>query len=79
MRIHRWQDLTSTQRRGIVMLGALQLALLTAALLDLSRREEEEINGSKRLWAALVFVNFVGPIAYFVFGRRRHVASVAAI
>jgi hypothetical protein len=28
-------------------------------------------NGPRRLWVAVSFVNFVGPIAYFAFGRRR--------
>jgi hypothetical protein len=27
--------------------------------------------GSKKLWVAAAFVNFVGPLAYFMFGRRR--------
>ena len=71
MRLKRWQDLTSAQRRGVLLLGALQFALLAAALIDLRRREAEDLNGSKRLWSAIVFVNFVGPIAYFLFGRRR--------
>ena len=29
------------------------------------------INGGKRLWTAVVFINGIGPIAYFVFGRKR--------
>jgi hypothetical protein len=40
-------------------------------LLDLRRRPSTQIRGSKRLWAAAAFVNFVGPLAYFSFGRRR--------
>jgi hypothetical protein len=59
------------QRRGIVLSGLVQFALLAAALLDIRRRPADEINGSKLLWTGLAFVNFVGPIAYFVFGRKR--------
>ena len=66
----QWRDLTTTQRVGIVLLGAIQIVLLVAALLDIRRRPAEQINGSKRLWNAVVFVNFVGPIAYFLFGRK---------
>jgi hypothetical protein len=50
--------------------GAVQLGLLGAALSDLARRSSAEVNGSKGVWAAVSFVNFVGPLAYFAFGRR---------
>jgi hypothetical protein len=67
----RWSDLSPGRRSGIVAAGIVQIGLLVAALADLRRRPASDINGDKRLWAALSFVNFVGPIAYFVFGRRR--------
>jgi hypothetical protein len=54
-----------------VLSGAIQLALMIAALVDLWRRPEEEIRGKKLLWTAFSFVNFVGPISYLLFGRRR--------
>lgn len=50
---------------------AVQLGLLSAALVDIRRRPAEQIHGPKRLWTAICFINFVGPISYFVFGRRR--------
>ena len=71
MRRKKWQDLTDRQKRGIVLLGALQLALLAIALIDIRRRPADAINGSKRLWTAVVFINGIGPIAYFVVGRKR--------
>jgi hypothetical protein len=71
MQPKQWQDFTDRQKRGIVVLGALQLALLAAALIDIRRRPADAINGSKRLWTAIVFINGIGPIAYFVFGRKR--------
>ena len=71
MRSKQWQDLTAAQKRGIVLLGALQLTLLAAALIDIRRRPADAINGSKRLWTIILFVNFIGPIAYFLFGRKR--------
>jgi Phospholipase_D-nuclease N-terminal len=67
----RWADLSTPQRAGVVAAGAVQLALLGAALADLARRADAEVNGSKRVWAAVSLVNFVGPLAYFAFGRRR--------
>jgi hypothetical protein len=67
----RWRDLTTTQKAGIVLLGTIQNALLVAALTDLRRRSPDGINGSKKLWTALAFVTFIGPITYFVFWRKR--------
>ena len=66
-----WKDLSARQKRGIVLSGTVQFALMAAALLDIYRRPEEEIRGNKVLWALASFVNFVGPISYFLFGRRR--------
>jgi hypothetical protein len=67
----RWSELSRGQRRGIVLSGTVQVALLIAALADIWMRPEEEIRGDKRLWTAVSFVNFIGPISYFMFGRRR--------
>jgi hypothetical protein len=49
----------------------VQIALLVAALIDIRGRSAGDIRGSKRWWTAALFVNFVGPIAYFLFGRKR--------
>jgi hypothetical protein len=67
----RWGDLSSTQRKAVVLSGVVQLGLLAAALADIYRRPAQEIRGDKRLWAVVAFVNFVGPVLYFLFGRRR--------
>jgi hypothetical protein len=71
--IKKWSDLTAREKAPFVLRGIIQFALLAAALADIYRRPAEEINGSKWLWSAAVFVNFmgIGPIAYFAFGRRR--------
>jgi hypothetical protein len=66
-----WSELSTGQRRGIVFSGVVQVVLLGAALVDVWRRPEEEIRGNKRMWALVSFVNFVGPMTYFAFGRRR--------
>jgi hypothetical protein len=67
----RWGDLSSTQRKAVVLSGVVQLGLLVATLADIYRRPAREIRRQKRLWAAVAFVNYVGPISYFLFGRRR--------
>jgi bacteriorhodopsin len=66
----RWGELSTRQRRWIVVAGVLQVLLAAAALLDLRRRPSDQVRGSKKLWAAATSVNFVGPLAYFAFGRR---------
>jgi hypothetical protein len=66
----RWGDLSAAQKGAIALSGAVQLALL-AALVDIYRRPAGEIRGGKRLWVAAAFVNYVGPISYSLFGRRR--------
>lgn len=67
----RWQDLSSGQRRGIVAAGIVQVGLMLAALVDIRRRPAAEIRGPKGAWVAAAFVNTIGPLAYFAFGRRR--------
>jgi hypothetical protein len=72
MRTKKWSELNETQKTVVLTLISTQIALLLTALIDLRRRPATEINGSKRLWTALAFVNFIGPIAYFVWGRKRN-------
>ena len=68
-----WSDLTARQKAPFVLRGIVQFALLVAALADIYRRPAEEIKGSKWLWVAASLMNFmgIGPIAYFLFGRKR--------
>lgn len=65
-----WRDLTGRQKAALSA-GSLQVSLLLAALLDIYRRPGQDIRGSKAIWTLASFVNFVGPISYFLFGRRR--------
>jgi hypothetical protein len=53
----------------IAPLFIIQLILLIVSLVDLFRIEKT--NGPKILWVfIIVFVNIIGPILYFVIGRR---------
>ena len=67
----RWSDLSAAQKGAVVISGATQLGLMAATLVDIYRRPADEIRGNKKLWTAAAFVNFIGPISYFVFGRKR--------
>ena len=68
----KFADLPPAQQRAIVIAGAVQLTLLAAALFDLSRRPQDQIKGPKPLWVGISFINTIGPLAYFFFGRKRH-------
>jgi hypothetical protein len=67
----RWSELSGRQQATIVTAAVVQEALAAATLWDLRRRPSAELRGSKKLWVAAAFVNFVGPLAYFSVGRRR--------
>jgi hypothetical protein len=67
----RWEELSGVQKGAIVLLGVTQLGLLAVALVDIYLREADEIRGGKRLWTVAAFINYVGPISYFLFGRKR--------
>ncbi len=66
----QWRDLTMGQRLAVQLAVALQFSLLAAALWDIWHRPVDEINGDRRLWTLASFVNFVGPLSYFLVGRR---------
>jgi Phospholipase_D-nuclease N-terminal len=68
----KFADLPPAQQRAIVIAGAVQLTLLAAALFDISRRPQDQIKGPKPLWVGISFINTIGPLAYFFFGRKRH-------
>jgi Phospholipase_D-nuclease N-terminal len=70
MRRKRWRELNHRQQAIIVAAVVVQELLSAATLLDLRRRPGTQVRGSKKLWVAAAFVNLVGPIAYFTFGRR---------
>ena len=55
----------------IAPLVVLQIALLVLAAIDLFRDERQVRFFGKPVWALIiVFVNIVGPLAYFFVGRE---------
>ena len=67
----RWSDLSDEQKTAILVAACVQVSLAATAWIDLARRPAEQVRGPKPAWAAAIAVNFVGPISYFAFGRRR--------
>ncbi|MBE9927781.1 MULTISPECIES: PLD nuclease N-terminal domain-containing protein [Cellulosimicrobium] len=66
----RWKDLTKGQRIAVGVVGAAQVTLTAAAYRDLVRRPADQVNGTKLAWGLALLVNWVGPIAYFLDGRK---------
>ena len=53
----------------LIPIVLLQLGLMVFALVDLIRRARTK--GPKWVWAlVIIFVNYIGPIIYLVFGRE---------
>jgi hypothetical protein len=67
----RWADLTGRQRTVVLTPAFIQVSLAATAWADLAARPAGQINGRKAMWAAFIAVNFVGPLSYFRWGRRR--------
>jgi hypothetical protein len=71
MPAQKWSDLSPGRQTGMLIAASVQLALAATAWTDLARRPAALIRGPKALWAVLIAVNFIGPLSYFVVGRRR--------
>ena len=71
MALKKWSDLTGGQRAAVLAVGSLQMLLAVSAWVDLARRRAAEVRGRKAVWAAVIAVNWVGPLSYFRWGRRR--------
>lgn len=54
----------------LLPLFLINLALVAVALVDLVKRKQVP-GGSKWLWGAvIVFIQYLGPLLYLVFGRK---------
>lgn len=66
----RWNDLTDKQKTVVLTLISVQVSLAGTAWADLASRPAAKVQGSKGKWAAIIAINFIGPILYFARGRR---------
>lgn len=67
----RFRNLSPAQQAGVLALGSLQVSLAITAWTDLAFRPAERVRGGKGKWAAIIAINFVGPVLYFARGIRR--------
>lgn len=70
MKARRWSELSERQQAALLVAASVQLSLSASAWADLVTRPAAFVNGRKGVWAAVIGVNFFGPIAYFARGRR---------
>jgi hypothetical protein len=71
--LQRWNGLSESTRKLIIVVAVAESILKGAALIDLKRRPANQVRGPKWLWAPVIaVVNSAGivPISYFAFGRR---------
>ncbi|HEY4534788.1 MAG TPA: hypothetical protein VIG71_02245 [Enteractinococcus sp.] len=66
-----WDDLTTKQQASVLTFVSIQLALAATAWTDLALRSPDEVRGRKGKWAAIIAVNYIGPVLYFTRGIRR--------
>lgn len=67
----KFTELPPVLRAVLVAVGAVQVGLLIAAQVDITRRPAEQIRGRKATWRLVGLLNTVGPLAYFKWGRKR--------
>lgn len=65
-----WSEMSAGRKAAVLVTGAVQMVLAATAWRDLAKRPAGQVRGPKGLWAAIIAVNWVGPIAYFIRGRQ---------
>lgn len=56
--------------RVLAAVAALEFAGKIATWISLARRNDKEVRGPKWLWRIATGINFFGPAAYWLFGRK---------
>jgi hypothetical protein len=66
----RFSELSSRQQAAVLTLASVKLSLAATAWADLATRPAAAVNGRKSRWALIIAISYVGPLAYFRWGRR---------
>jgi hypothetical protein len=55
----------------LIPILVIQLFLLIAGAVDLAKRDRTQVRGGlKWPWVIVLLINIIGPLVYFVFGRK---------
>jgi len=65
----KWRDMSTPRKVFLIIASTVQIVLAVKAWVDLARRPRSQVRGSKSRWASIIGINFVGPLAYFRWGR----------
>jgi hypothetical protein len=65
----KWNEMSQGRKAAIVVMGVVEVALTTVALVDLVRRPAAGVRGPKVAWVLACAVQPIGPIAYLAAGR----------
>ena len=74
-----WKEKSPEARAGFVAIGIAQVSLMLAAQRDISKRPADQINGPKAAWRVAALINFIGPMGYFILGRKRSGAGAVSV
>ncbi len=69
-RSRRWDEYSTRSKVLMLLLAIVQVSLAVSAWTDLVQRPAQQVNGRKSRWAAIIAINFIGPMLYFTRGRR---------
>jgi hypothetical protein len=67
---HKQHELSPSVKVGLGLFDLVQAVFAFLAVWDLWHRRPEEINGPKWAWVPALFVKWLGPGAYFLFGIK---------
>jgi hypothetical protein len=70
MQKRRYSEMGTVGKAAVLFITAISLMVVGRAERDISRRDEDEVRGSRTVWR-LVSLNALGALAYLGFGRRR--------
>jgi hypothetical protein len=65
----QWGDLSGRQRAALLAVGGVQWLLAARAWWDLAHRSPAQVNGRRGMWAAVIGINWIGPLAWYRWGR----------
>ena len=74
-KLRRTSSRAQARAGGQGLLNLINIILVILTIRDIRRRRDDEINGKRKWWMLAAFAAPIGPIAYFIFGRKRDVQT----
>ncbi len=71
----RRKGFSLAMKGDVIARRIFNLVLMIWAIRDIRRRRDDELNGNRKIWTLAAFAPPIGPIAYFLLGRKRSGSS----